>query len=372
MLDYIVNLVYFCSAIHKTMENVTEKKKLVPKKKSGFKPIYVILPLILLAGGFFAFAKIKHAVNFESTDNAQVQSNAVPVLSRVPGFIDTVAVADYMDVKAGQLVVKLDDRELQLAVSQAEADLLQAQADLATAKASLSTVGSSENVAAANAAVLQTRLQKARQDLQRDEALYADGAITKRQVEDSRASVETAQKQLVAGNQQTNQASTQSATAQAQIQRAQAQIETRKAALAKAKLQLTYARITAPASGRIGKTSLQPGQFIQPGQPLFTIVNNEAFWVIANFKETQLQGLQVGQPVEITLDGYPDRKISGKITSFSDATGAATSLLPPDNASGNYIKVTQRVPVKIDFDNPASVNDILKAGLSVNVDVKVK
>lgn len=354
------------------MENVTEKKVVVRRERKGIKPIHIILPLILLAGGFYGYKKIQHANNYEGTDNAQVQSNAVPVLSRVAGYIDSVAVSDYSEVKPGQLVVKLDDRELQLAVSQAQADLLQAQADLATARASLSTVGSSENVAAANADVLRTRLQKAEQDLQRDEALYADGAITRRQVEDSRANVLTARKQLVAGNQQTTQAAVQGNTANAQIQKAQALIETRRAALEKAKLQLTYAAIYAPAGGRIGKTSLQPGQFIQPGQPLFTIVNNEQFWMIANFKETQLRKLKVGQPVEITIDGYPDRKIAGKITSFSEATGAATSLLPPDNASGNYIKVTQRVPVKIDFDNVNSVKDILKSGLSANVDVKVK
>jgi membrane fusion protein (multidrug efflux system) len=354
------------------MENVTETKVIERKEKKGIKPIHIILPIILIAGGFYGYTKIQHAINYESTDNAQVQSDAVPVLSRIAGYIDSVAVSDYAAVTKGQLLVKLDDREAQLAVSQAQADLLQAQADLATARASLSTVGSGENVAAANAAVLRTRLEKAQQDLSRDEALYADGAITKKQLDDSRANVETAQKQLVAGNQQTTQASTQTGTATAQIQRAQATIETRKAALDKAKLQLTYANIYAPASGRIGKTSLQPGQFIQPGQPLFTIVNNEQFWIIANFKETQLKNLKVGQPVEITIDGYPDKKITGKITSFSEATGAATSLLPPDNASGNYIKVTQRVPVKIDFDNPAPIKDILKAGLSVNVDVKVK
>lgn len=342
------------------------------EKKKGFKPIYVILPAVLLAGGVYGYGKIKHALAYESTDNAQIQSNATPVLSRISGYIDSVAVSDYADVKRGQLVLKLDDREAQLAVSQAQADLAQAQADLATARASLTIIGSSKNVASANVDVLQTRLQKAQADLQRDEALYADGAITKRQLDDSRANAITARSQVVAGASQTTQASTQTVSANAQIQKANALIATRKAALEKAQLQLTYADVYAPAGGKIGKTSLQVGQFIQPGQPLFTIVNNEQFWIIANFKETQLKVLKLGQPVEVKIDGYPDRKITGKITSFSEATGAATALLPPDNASGNYIKVTQRVPVKIDFDNVAQVKDILKAGLSANVDVKVK
>lgn len=356
------------------MEKTTEQETagLPAEKKKGIKPIYIILPLVLIAGGIYGYGKIRHALTYESTDNAQVQSNATPVLSRIAGYIDSVAVSDYADVKRGQLVVTLDDREAGLAVSQAQADLAQAQADLATARASLTTIGSSENVASANAAVFQTRLQKAQADLQRDEALYADGAITKRQLDDSRANVVTARSQLVAGNSQTAQAGTQTVTANAQIQKANALIATRKAALEKAQLQLTYANVYAPASGKIGKTSLQVGQFLQPGQPLFTIVNNEQFWIIANFKETQLKNLKLGQPVEIRMDGYPDKKITGKITSFSEATGAATSLLPPDNASGNYIKVTQRVPVKIDFDDAGQVKDILKAGLSANVDVKVK
>ena len=356
------------------MEKVTttETGDIPVKERKRFKPIYVILPIILIAGGIYGWGKIQHAINYESTDNAQIESNSVPVLSRVSGYIDSVTVSDYTEVKQGQVVLKLDDREAQIAISQAQADLLQAQADLATARASLSTVGSSRNVASANADVLRTRLQKSQTDLHRDEALYADGAITKRQLDDSRANVETAQKSLVAGNQQTVQASVQGATSNAQIQKALALIETRKAALEKAKLQLSYSTVTAPATGRIGKTALQVGQFIQPGQPLFTITNNEQFWIIANFKETQLGKLKIGQPVDIEVAGYADKKFTGKITSFSEATGAKTSLLPPDNASGNYIKVTQRVPVKIDFDNTPELRQMLKAGLSVNVDVKVK
>jgi membrane fusion protein (multidrug efflux system) len=248
----------------------------------------------------------------------------------------------------------------------------QAKADLVNARASLTTVGASENLSSANSDVLRVKLDKAESDLRRDEALYNDGAITKRQLDDSRANVETARKQLTAGNVQTTQVAVQSGTANAQIQRAQATIATRQAALDAAKLRLTYSTIYAPAGGRIGKTNLQPGQYVQPGQPLFTIVNNEQFWIIANFKETQLKNLRLGQPVSIEIDGYPNEKITGRISSFSDATGAKFSLLPPDNASGNYVKVTQRVPVKIDFDSIPQVRQILKAGLSVTVDVRVK
>jgi membrane fusion protein (multidrug efflux system) len=331
-----------------------------------------VLPLVLIVGGYFAFKKISHAINYESTDNAQVESNAVPVLSRIAGYIDSITVTDYSEVRAGQLLVKLDDREYRIAVSQAEADLSQAIADLANARATLGNIGANEKLASANSDVLRTREQKAEADLKRDEALYADGAITRKQLDDSRANLETAKKQLTAGNQQINQASVQTEGAAALIQKAEATIAARRTALEKAKLQLSYAHIVAPASGKIGKTNLQPGQFIQPGQPLFTIVNNEQFWIIANFKETQLRHLKLGQPVDVEVEGYPDQKITGHITSFSEATGAKFSILPPDNASGNFVKVTQRVPVKIDFDNTPELKKILKAGLSVNVDVKIK
>ena len=341
-------------------------------EKRRFKPIYIILPLVLIIGGYFGIKKIIHAINYESTDNAQVESNAVPVVSRVAGYIDLVAVTDYSDVKENQLLVKLDDREYTIAVNQAQADLQQAQADLVNARAALNNIGASKNVASANTDVLRTRVDAAERDYKRDQALYNDGAITQRQLEDSRSNLETARKQVTAGSEQTTQVAVQTGTANAQIQRTQAAIATRQAALDAAKLRLSYTRILAPSSGKVGKTNLQPGQFVQAGQPLFTIVNNEQFWIIANFKETQIKNLKLGQPVDIEIDGYPNQKITGKITSFSEATGAKFSLLPPDNASGNYVKVTQRVPVKIDFDSIEKVRPILKAGLSVNVDVKVK
>ncbi len=161
-------------------------------------------------------------------------------------------------------------------------------------------------------------------------------------------------------------------TSQAQISKALALVETRKAALDLAKLRLSYCNIYAPVKGRIGKRNLEVGQYVQPGQPLMIVVNGDKFWVVANFKETQLEKMKVGQEVSIKLDSYPDAEIKGKVSSFSLATGAKFSLLPPDNATGNFVKITQRVPVKIELDDESKYKDILKAGLSVEVDVKVK
>jgi len=347
-----------------------ENTAVQPSRKK-FKPIYVILPLVIIIGGYFAFKKISHALNYESTDNAQIESNALPVLSRIAGYTDSVYIVDYQEVKAGQLLLTIDDREYSIALAQAEADLLQAEADLAAARAGLRDVGASEQVAAANSDVLRTRLEKAESDYQRDQALFNDGSITKKQLEDSRSIAETARRQLFAGNTQITQANVQTSSAAAQIQKAQALIATRKAAIEQAKLKLSYAKITAPISGRIGRKAIDAGQYVQPGQNLFTIVNNEDFWVVANFKETQMNDLHQGSEADIYVDSYPDVKIQGTIESFSEATGAKYSLLPPDNASGNFVKVTQRVPVKIKFQNTPELKKILKAGLSARVDVHV-
>ena len=194
------------------MENTSAQKG---QKK--FKPIYVILPLLLLVGGYFAYAKITHALTYESTDNAQIESNALPVLSRIAGYTDSVYISDYQEVKAGQVLLTIDDREYTIAVAQAEADLMQAQADLAAARAGLRNVGASEQVATANSDVLKTRLEKAESDYARDLALFNDSSITRRQLEDSRSNVETSRRQLFAGNTQINQANVQSSSASAQI-----------------------------------------------------------------------------------------------------------------------------------------------------------
>lgn len=182
--------------------------------------------------------------------------------------------------------------------------------------------------------------------------------------------MEAMQKALDVTSDQIKVAMAQQSTAQALVKRAEALKETRKAMLDQAKLKLSYCSISAPASGKIGKCNISTGQFLQAGQTLFTIVNNEKFWVIANFKETQLKSLKEGGEANLIVDGFPDKKITGRITSLSEATGARFALLPPDNATGNFVKVTQRVPVKIEIENFSEYKNLLRAGMSVTVEVK--
>jgi membrane fusion protein (multidrug efflux system) len=364
-LTLIVNLVYFCLFNSILMENTTEK----PKRKS---PLIYIIGVVALVLAFVGVRAYLHHLKYESTDNAQVESHSIPVIARVAGYIDSVFVDDYGQIVANQPLVRIDSKEYDLALVQAQADMLNAQADMANAQAALSNAYANQKVASANSDVQNTRKAKAKADLERDEALFKDGAITQKQLDDSRSNNESTYKQYTANQAQVNLAGTQVSIAQAQIQKINSLIATRKAAVDQAKLRVTYCYLSATAAGRIGKVNLEAGQYVQPGQTLFTVVNDEKYWIVANFKETQIEKMTEGQDAEIVLDGYPDVIIKGKVASFSLATGAKFSLLPPDNSTGNFVKVTQRVPVKIELEDGAKYKNILKSGLSVDVSVKVK
>ncbi|HEY5823533.1 MAG TPA: HlyD family secretion protein, partial [Cyclobacteriaceae bacterium] len=301
-----------------------------PKKKS---PVLFIVGAVVAVAAFFGIRSFLHNLKYETTDNAQIESHSVPIISRVAGYVDSLGVNDYGKVTQNELLIKVDDREYALAEIQAQAEVLNAKADEANARAAYNNALANRKLATANANVQLSRLNKAKSDLTRDEALLTEGAITQKQLEDSRSNFDATSKQYIANQDQINLATTQVAIAEAQIQKIKALIETRNATLEQARLKLSYCKIVAPVSGRIGKRSVEKGQFIQAGAPLFSVVNDEAFWVIANFKETQLEKMKEGQEVDIKMDGYPDLEIKGKISSFSQATGSKFALLPADNAT---------------------------------------
>ncbi|MFN8336160.1 MAG: HlyD family secretion protein [Cyclobacteriaceae bacterium] len=340
-----------------------------PRKKS--RVLFIIIGIVAVAA-FFGIRALLHNLKYETTDNAQIESRSVPVISRVAGYIDSLGVDDYGQVSADQTIIKIDDAEYALAAAQAKADWMNARADEVNAQASYQNALANKKLASANADVQLTRLNKAKADLTRDEALLKEGAITIKQLEDSRSNYDASNKQYTANRDQINLASTQVAIAEAQIQKVKALIETRKAAYDQAQLKLSYCRIVAPISGRIGKRTIEKGQFVQAGAPLFSIVNSESFWIVANFKETQLEKMREGQEVNVKIDGYPDADLKGKVSAFSQATGSKFALLPADNSTGNFVKVTQRVPVKIEIVNAAEYKNILRAGLSVEVEVNVQ
>ena len=340
------------------------------EKKSPVK--LIVLVAVLLVAGYLGYNKIHYAVTHETTDNAQVETQITPVLPRVAGYVKTISVKDYDSVKAGQLVVELDDAELQTQLMEMEADYKQAEVDVTNAKAALNNAIVSLRVNKGNIELSQLRKQKAEDDLKRDQNLFADQAITRKQLDDSKFNLETVSQQVTNSKTDLTAAESRIAVLQAGVAKAAAGLDVKKAKIEQTKLKLTYTKIFAPEAGKIGKKNVSEGQYVQAGTPLFSIVNDTTYWVVANFKENQLKKLYPGKEVDIEVDAFPDLKLKGTIESLSEATGAKFSLLPPDNASGNFVKVTQRVPVKIAINDINKYRNMLRAGLSVFVSAETK
>ncbi len=348
-------------------QNGTEEKK---KKKSPLR--FIILGIILIVGGIFAYNKISFALRHETTDNAQIETQIIPVLPRVSGYVKSIAVSDYDSVKTSQLVVELDDDELQTQLAQMEADYQAAEADILNAKASFNNAVVSTKVNKGTITLNEVKLQQAEEDYERNQKLFTDQAITKKQLDDSHFAFEAAKQQVNNSGSDYTAANSKIAISQATIQKAEAALSMKKAAIKQQKLKISYTKIYAPQEGKLGKKNITVGQYVQAGTPLFSIVNDSTYWIVANFKETQIKKFRPGMPVNIELDAYPDVKLTGTIESLSEATGAKFSLLPPDNSSGNFVKVTQRVPVKIAISDINKYRNYLRAGLSAYISVPTK
>jgi membrane fusion protein (multidrug efflux system) len=354
-----------------------------PKKKNY--RFIIVLAILVIGGGTFGISKYIHAQHHEETDNAQVEANVSPVIPRVTGYVKEVRVKDNQRVKKGDTLIILDDRDLQIKLEQAEAALAAAQANVAVAAANSNAAHSNISSSEANIATVSAQIEaakvnvwRANQDYDRYSNLIKDHSITQQQYEQALATKQSAERQLDVLQTQKNVASRQtsavtsqsSATAE-QINAAKAIIKERQAEIDNAKLTLSYSIIIAPEDGEVSKTYVQPGQLVQAGQSLFSIVLSQDIWVVANFKETQLDKMKLGQEVGVHVDAFPGKELKAKITSFSPATGARFALLPPDNASGNFVKVVQRLPVKIEFVNVDQQPEVkqLRPGMNVVVDV---
>jgi membrane fusion protein (multidrug efflux system) len=360
------------------MSNNTENK---PKNKR----FLIVLAVLVIGGGAFGITKYTHSLHHEETDDAQIDAHISPVIPRISGYVTEVRVKDNQLVKKGDTLVVLDNRNELIHVAQMEAALKAAEGSLSVANASTAAsrvnISTFEaNVATANAQIEAAKitLKRATQDYERYANLIKDHSITQQQFEQAEAAKQTAERQLQVLTDQKNAimrqvsaASSQSNATAQQTGVASATIQQRQADLDNAKLNLSYTVITAPQDGRVSKVSVQLGQLLQAGQSLFSIVLDDAPWVVANFKETQIHKMHTGQEVTLHVDAFPGHEFHGKVSSFSPATGSRFALLPPDNASGNFVKVVQRVPVKIEIaDNNQAVKD-LRPGMNVEVDVHI-
>ncbi len=346
------------------MENTEQKK---PRKKAPL----IILSLVIISAAAFGINKYIYARHHVDTDDAQVDADINPVLSRVAGYVQEIRFEENQHVNKGDTLVKLDERDLQIKVMQAEAALENAKAFIAVARANTGTAIANISAASSNVEVAKVRVWKATQDFNRYQNLLNDKAVTQQQFDAAKAEKLSAEAQLEAINKQEAAASTQGQASNQQVTVAQSTIAQRQADLDFAKLQLSYAAILAPASGLASKKNIQVGQYVNAGTALFAIVSDSNVYVMANFKETQLEKMKTGLPVEVKADAFPDTKIEASVYSFSPATGAKFSLLPPDNATGNYVKVVQRVPVKIKLNGDKEIMSKLRPGMSVRVSVKI-
>ena len=356
--------------------------------KKTNKKFTIILIVLVTLGVVYGGYKYFHSLAHETTDDAQIEQNMSPIIPRVGGYVQKIYVKDNQYVKKGDTLFVIDNSDYLVRFEEAQAGLLAAENNLEVSKADVGSAVAGVSVSAANAQSYTNSIENAKvnvwratNDFQRYENLYKNKSITKQQYEQALAAKQVAENELKvlqdqkaasdyqkrAAVSRSNVSSKQTEVAAANIKRAQAQLDA-------AKLNLGYTVVTAAIDGQVSTIDLQPGQMVQAGQSLFYIISSEEVWVVANFKETQLNKMVVGQKVSLKVDAYPNYEFKGIVTSFSPATGSRFSLLPPDNATGNFVKTIQRLPVKISLDesnDPEKVK-LLRPGMNVDVDVHLK
>lgn len=357
-------------------------------KKNKNKKVPIIIALLVVLATTYGTIKFLHSQSHESTDDAQIEKNMNPIIPRVTGYITKVYVNDNDYVKKGDTLLTIDTKDYLVKLEDAKAALAAAQSNLEVSKAdagsALANVSVSDaNVQSAggNIETAKIKLGRTTNDFERYNNLYKNHSITKQQFEQALAAKQEAESQLRILQDQQKASSFQksviiakSKVSSKQTEVAAANIKRAQAMLDAAQLNLDYTVVTASIDGQVSKIALQEGQLVQPGQALFYIINNQEAWVIANFKETQLDKMKMGQKVTLKVDAYPDTDFEGEITSFSPATGSKFSLLPPDNATGNFVKTIQRLPVKISLtaaNDPEKIK-LLRPGMNVDVDVHLK
>lgn len=396
------------------------KWKQFRSRNPRFRMFLIIGLVVLVVAGFFLW---RYFNSYESTDDAQVDGHLNPVSARVGGHVQELLVTDNEQVHAGQppqSLVQIDPRDYQVALQRAKADyddavaqakaagvnvpitststtsqMLTASAELASAQATLAAAQQQYDAANAQLAQTEANNTKAQNDLARYKQLvskqeisqqqydqaYAAAQASSAEVDAARASASAAQHQITAAQSKVQQAHAdvdaartgpQQVTAiRSKAASAEAMVEAKKAALDQAQLNLEYTTIFAPVNGVVTSRTVEVGQNVQPGQELLRVINLDDIWVTANFKETQLRDMRVGQSVTIHVDAT-GKDYKGHVNSIAGASGSITSLLPPENATGNYVKVVQRIPVKITFDAGETKSHDLRPGMSVEPKVWIR
>lgn len=337
------------------------------RRNRTFHILITIIACILVISGivlgiwFYVFNR-----NHEETNDAQVEQYVTPIMSRITGYVQEVRFEENQFVHKGDTLVVIDNREYKSKLNVALADVQSAQQSSVVAEKNVATTASSTAIGESQLAAAKTNLWKTKLEFERYKALVQDEAATSQQLEKVKADYESAQAHFQEMRDRIQSSNLNTSQARANVPATQTNIASKQAVADNAALFLSYTIITAPYDGWVGKRTLQPGQMVKEGQSLLSIVSKEK-WITANFKETQLQYLTVGQEVKIQADALNDKEFTGIITSLSPASGARFSLLPPDNATGNFVKIEQRIPVRIQLKDTDKQADFLRAGMNITV-----
>lgn len=332
----------------------------------------IIAITVVVAGVVWVCAKFVHLGNVEYTDNAQIRRNIIPINSRVQGYIQKVCFDDYEFVHKGDTLVIIDCSEYELKVAQAKANYQKALMENTAMGTVISTTANNLTVSDANIEELRIRLTQAETDFKRYEQLLAQKAVTRQQYDNVKADYDATKAKYDMLVRQKKSTSLVKEEQTQRLEQNQTNIDVARAAQNLAELNLSYTVIVAPCDGVTSRKNIQVGQLIQPGQTLLSLVEYDNVWVIANYKETQTANIKEGQSVKVTVDAIPDVEYQGIVATLSNATGAQYSIVPQDNSAGNFVKVEQRIPIKIIFtdENSQENLDRLRAGMNVECEVK--
>jgi len=353
-------------------ERQTEEEK--PKRPPVYKrPVFIIIvSVVLLAVLVIGLLYWLHARHFVSTDDAYIDGHATQMASQVPGQVSILHVDDNQFVRKGDLLVELDATPYRVALEQARAQLDSARGRLVQAEAQTNAAEAGVAEASAQIEAAQVALDNATRDLERYRGVDPR-ARSQQQLDNATAAQRNAQAQLLQAKAKKTSAEANVNTAAAAVKAAEGEVHTAEASVKRAEVNLGYCRIRAPNDGRVTQRTVEPGNYLQPGQTMFMLVDPDV-WVTANFKETQLTLMRPEQPVTIKIDAFPDETFHGHVDSIQAGSGSRFGVLPAENATGNFVKIVQRVPVKIIFEHSANTNDamLLSPGMSVTPKVKVR
>ncbi len=337
-------------------------------KRRTKKLIYnVVVGLLICVGTGWVFSRFVHLGRVEYTDNAQVKQLIVPVNSRVQGFVKRICFEEYRQVRKGDTLAIIEDAEFRYRLVQAEADYQNALAGKTVVASAMSTT--ENNIAVSGAGIREAKvlLDNAESEHNRYKKLLEQDAVTRQQYEAVRTNYEASKARYDLLVRQKASVALVKEEHGRRLEQTEAGIKLAEAALELARLNLSYTVLVAPCDGTTGRKEIQEGQLIQPGQTVVDVVDNGSKWVVANYKETQTAHIREGQQVDMEVDAIPGVTFKGVVNSISQATGASFSLFPQDNSAGNFVKVEQRIPVRIEFtgDNSAEAMEQLRAGMNV-------